>query len=375
MTILDRYILKKFLTPFICCFLGFIGIWFIFDLSDNLQDFIHGKAAMDVLLQYYGSQIPQIIVMCLPIGLLLALLYSLTAMSRSNEIISMMGAGLSLTRIIAPLVAMGLILSGITAYFNYEASPHAAEIRKQMLSDIKRGQKRDFKIKGHLFRNREDLRTWYVNSFNVKKGTLREVQIIQQNANGDILKQWYARDGYFDPNLKEWTLSRARYTEMNPAGEITKSEALPVITIDGWSETPWRISSSVMNPDFLSVRELNDYLLYNSDFPEKRLAPYRTHQHFRWALPLVCVVVVFLAAPMGIVYSRRGILGGVAMAIGLFFSLVFMSSLFIALGKGSRVSPIVAAWGPLLFFFVIGLFLLWFRSTNRDLPKLKLPGF
>jgi len=375
MTILDRYILKKVLTPFFCCFLGFIGIWFIFDLSDNLQDFIHGNAAMDALLEYYGSQIPQIIVMCLPIALLLALLYSLTAMSRSNEIISMMGAGLSLTRIIAPLIAVGVLLSAATAYFNYESAPHAAEIRKQMLSDIKRGKKRDFKIKGHLFRNRVDMRTWYVNSFNVKKETLKEVQIIQQNENGDILKQWYARDGFYDPALKRWTLTRARCTEVDPSGEITKSEALPTITIDGWSETPWRISSSVMNPEFLSVRELNDYLQFNSDFPDKRLAPYRTHQNFRWALPLVCVVVVFLAAPMGIVYSRRGILGGVAMAIGLFFSLVFASSLFIALGKGSRVSPFVAAWGPLLFFFAIGLFLLWFRSTNRDLPKLKLPGF
>jgi len=375
MTILDRYILNKFLTPFFCCFLGFIGIWFIFDLSDNLQDFIHGKAAMDALLKYYGSQIPQIIVMCLPIALLLALLYSLTAMSRSNEIISMMGAGLSLTRIIAPLVAVGLVLSAATAYFNYEAAPRAAEIRKQMLSDIKRGKKRDFKIKGHLFRNRVDMRTWYVNGFNVKKGTLREVQIIQQNENGDILKQWYARDGVYDPDLKRWTLTRARYTEMDPSGEITKSEAREAITLDGWSETPWRISSSVMNPDFLSVPELNDYLMFNSDFPDKRLAPYRTHLNFRWALPLVCVVVVLLAAPMGIVYSRRGILGGVAMAIGLFFSLVFTSSLFIALGKGSRVPPFVAAWGPLLFFFAIGLFLLWFRSTNRDLPKLKLPGF
>jgi len=81
-------------------------------------------------------------------------------------------------------VAVGLVLSAATAYFNYESAPHAAEIRKQMLSDIKRGKKRDFKIKGHLFRNRVDMRTWYVNSFNVKKGTLKGIQIIQQNENG-----------------------------------------------------------------------------------------------------------------------------------------------------------------------------------------------
>jgi len=375
MTILDRYILNKFLVPFFCCFFGFIAIWFIFDLSDNLQDFIQGKAGLDVLLEYYGSQIPQIVVLCLPIGLLLALLYSLTAMSRANEIISMMGAGLSLTRIIVPLIGVGLVLSAVTAYFNQESAPHAAAIRKQMLSDIKRGKKRDFKIKGHLFRNREDMRTWYMNSFNVELGLLREVQIIQQNANGDILKQWYASKGNYDPILKRWTFTGCRYVEMSPEGEMIKSELRGTIVIDGWSETPWRISSSVMNPDFLSVSELRDYLQFNSDFPEKRLGAYRTHLNFRWALPLVCLVVVFLAAPMGIVYSRRGILGGVATAIGLFFFLVFLSSLFIALGKGSRIPPFLAAWGPLILFFGIGLFLLWYRSTNRDLPKFKLPGF
>ena len=146
------------------------------------------------------------------------------------------------------------------------------------------------------------------------------------------------------------------------------------IEISGWRETPWRIASSVMNPDYLSVPELQDYLSFNRDFPEVRLAPYRTQLQYRWALPWVCLLVVFIAAPLGIVYSRRGILGSVATAIALFFSLVFFSSLFVALGKGNRISPVLATWGPLAAYFLIGLGLFWFRSTNRDLPKIKLPG-
>jgi lipopolysaccharide export LptBFGC system permease protein LptF len=143
--------------------------------------------------------------------------------------------------------------------------------------------------------------------------------------------------------------------------------------MDGWSETPWRIASSMLNADFLSVEELNDYLKYNSDFPVSRLAPYLTHWHYRWAMPTICFLVIFVAAPCAIVYSRRGVLGGVATAIGMFFSLVFVSLVFIALGKGNRVSPVVAAWGPMFVFFLIGLFMLWMKSTNRDMPKLKMP--
>lgn len=374
MTILDRYILKKFATPFVYCFLGFIGIWFIFDLADNLPDFIQGHAGFDVLLEYYASQIPQLVVVCLPIGLLLGLLYSLTAMSRANEIISMLGAGLSVTRILVPLIWVGLALTAVTTYYNYSGAPHAAAAKKQMVRDIKRGEKRTEAVFGHLFRNREELRTWFMRRINIQRGKIGDIQIVQQNANGDILQQWYAREANYQADKKRWVLSNARYIEMDLNGEITKSELKDTINIDGWNETPWRILSSVMIPEFLAVPELQDYLTYNNDFPEKRLAAYRTHLYYRWALPWFCLVVVFLAAPMGIVYSRRGILGGVALAIGLFFSLVFLSSLFIALGKGQRISPFTAAWGPVILFFLIGLVLLWYRSTNRDLPKFKIPG-
>ena len=117
MTILDRYVLRNTITPFFYCFLGFVGSWFIFDLSNNMPDFIQGHASFSALAEYYSSQVPQLVVLCLPIALLLALLYSLTAMSRSNEIISMIGAGLSVTRILVPLIVVGLVLTAVTTCF------------------------------------------------------------------------------------------------------------------------------------------------------------------------------------------------------------------------------------------------------------------
>ncbi len=373
MRILDRYVLQKFLLPFIYCFFGFIAIWFIFDLSDNLQDFLQGKVGFGVLLTYYQSQVPEIIVISLPIGALLALLYSLTAMSRTNEIISMIGAGLSVNRILMPLFGIGLILVAVTTCFNYEDAPHAAMIKKQMLREIKRGKAIQTGISGHLFRNRENSRTWFIRRVAVDDARLFDVQIMQEDDQNNIIQSWYAREALFEPNSKNWSLSRGKYVEMSPAGKVTKSEFFDNMVVSGWSETPWRIASSVMKPDYLSVDELNDYLRFNADFPLTRLAAYKTHQQYRWALSWVCLLVVFLAAPMGIVYSRRGILGGVATAIALFFSFVFFSSLFIALGKGSRVSPMTAAWAPLAVYFLIGFWLLWYRSTNRDLPKIKFP--
>lgn len=374
MTILDRYVLKKFLVPFLYCFLGFIAIWLVFDLSDNGPDFINGKAPLSVILEFYLSQIPEIVVISLPVGMLLALLYSLTQMSRSNEIISMLGAGRSVVRVLLPLFGVGLVLVGVTAFFNYEGAPHAAKTKKEMLREINSGKKREPTLSGHLFRNREDLRTWYMRKLRPSENAIDDVQILKQDKQGVIEKIWYARDAYYNDATKTWTLESARVMNVAPNGEIIDIVNHSELTLQGWSETPWRIASSTMNPDYLSVPELKEYLKRNSDFPKHRLAPFRTHLEYRWALPWVCLLVVFLAAPMGIVYSRRGILGGVAVAITLFFLLVFTSSLFIALGNGGRLSPVFAAWAPLVFFMGIGFVLLWFRSSNRDIPIPKLFG-
>jgi lipopolysaccharide export system permease protein len=373
MRILDRYVISKFAMPFMYCFLGFLAIWFIFDLADNLQDFMEGGASIALLRDYYLTQIPEIIVMSLPVATLLALLYSLTAMSRSNEIISMLGAGVSVVRVIAPLIVIGVLLAVVSAWFNYEDAPHAAALRKQILREIRHGELREENLSGHLFRNREEMRTWYVRKVWMGRGYLTSVTIIQQDEKHRVTDKWYVKRAEFNPATHQWIFHEVFHAEYDETGNEVRSLLEMEKVIDGWSETPWRISSSVMNPDFLSVRELEDYLYHNSDFPVARLAPYRTHWHYRWSLPTFAVVVVFLAAPMGIVYSRRGILGGVAVAVALFFSMVFLSSLSLAFGKGARLSPLLAAWLPTLVFFAIGCTLLWFRSTGRELPKIKMP--
>jgi lipopolysaccharide export LptBFGC system permease protein LptF len=56
----------------------------------------------------------------------------------------------------------------------------------------------------------------------------------------------------------------------------------------------------------------------------------------------------------------------------LVFSMNFLTHLFLALGEGDRISPIVAAWTPNLIFTVIGLYLLYLRATNREAPRFQL---
>ena len=107
--LLDLYVLKKFLVPFFYSIVGFVAIWFVWDLSSNAPDFIQGHISFGMLVQFYLTQIPEVMVLSIPVAILLALLYSFTQMSRHNEIISMLCSGRSLYRIFLPFVFVGLL--------------------------------------------------------------------------------------------------------------------------------------------------------------------------------------------------------------------------------------------------------------------------
>ena len=375
MILLDRYILRSFLVPFLLCFFGFLAIWLVFDLQSNTSEFLEAHVSWRWVAGYYLFQVPQFMMICLPVGLLLALLFCLSKMSRSNEIIAMLTAGQSLVRVLLPLIGAGLFLTGVCVALNYSLAPHSDAIKKELKNGISKKRDKNKYLTGQLFRNRADRRTWYVTKMPAKADNeaslLEGIDITQQNEAGNVIAKWYAVTASYKPETKTWLFFHGKAVQFAPDGTVQSDKAFPgTLQIDGWSETPWRIASTNLDPQGLSVPELREYARNNSDFPTTQLAPYLTHFQYRWALPFQCLVVVLITGPLAIVFSRRGVLSGIAGAIFLFAGMTFFTFLMLAIGKGNRITPVTAAWTPIFLFGCIGLVLLYFKGTNREFPKL-----
>lgn len=384
MRLLDRYVLRNFLEPFLICFAAFLGILLIFDLNDNLTDFIEGKAKWKQIGAYYLHQLPHFTLLSLPLGLLLALLYCLSKMSRSNEIISMLSSGRSVIRLLLPLFVCGAIATGACLALNYRLAPQADAVRQSDIDRIRKGDKRAAsrnEIAATLARDRMTNRIWYIRKMRIADNHLDDVHITQLDDAGEPATRWYAKGAIFVPRDKKWVLNFGREVHLNKSGDVAGPihdwsdplrfmGALGARSFNTWSETPYRLSSSTLEAEQLSVPDLRRYLEFNADFPSAQLAPFRTHLHYRWALPLTCLTVVFIAAPLGIVFSRRAVLASVASSLFIFFGYLFLMFLFLALGKGGHVSPMVAGWFPNAVMLVVGAYLLFLRSTNREMPRL-----
>jgi lipopolysaccharide export system permease protein len=371
-TTLDRYVIRNFLQPYLYCIIGFLSIWLIFDISDNSATILEGHVSLAEVGRFYFSQLPQVLVILLPVALLLALLFCLGKMSRANEIVSMLTAGISVPRVLLPLMVLGLLTTGLVLALNYSLAPHAELSRKIFFDNINHGGPKQVRISGQIFRNRTNNRTWFIAHFQPNSNEFEGVQVIQQDEHDNIVKNYLATTAKYDPATKVWHFELMKIVQYDAAGNITHEELLPTLAIPGWTETPYRLSSANVRAEFLGVPELRDYLQFNSDFPQTLLAPFHTQLQYRLALPWTCLVVVFMAAPLGIGFSRRGILAGVAIAIVLVFSMNFLIHLFLALGEGDRISPLVAAWMPNVLFAAVGLYLLHLRATNRETPNFNL---
>ena len=97
---------------------------------------------------------------------------------------------------------------------------------------------------------------------------------------------------------------------------------------------PQRRKSGHPGPEQLACRRTNGSAYFADP------APYQTQWHYRWALPLGCLITVLLATPLGIYFSRRGAGGGVFLAVILSGLMLLLTSISVALGESGTLASV-----------------------------------
>jgi len=379
--LMDRYVVDSFLSPFFFCLCSFVAIFVIGDLTDNGSLFI-GLPVAEVFA-FYASQLPFVLVFVMPIAVLLSGLFTLSKMSKSNEFISMVGSGRSVWRILAPLFAVGFHATLICVALKYEWAPSAAGYKEAVVQAGKerewyanQGSERPEALwakRGWMHVNEVDQRTWFVGRvpFDLSK-EMGDVVVWQLDDESRPVEIVVARGAQWRvaTEAARWEFSDLKVYRYGEDG-IPEIEVRDTLVIEDWAETPWMVLSSSQDPEFLGLPGLAMYLNAHSELDEKSLAPFRTNWWYVFAEPFLCLALLMVAAPLGINYSRRSSMAGVTGAIIIFALMYLMRGTTLALGHGGFVSPFVAAWSTNFAVAGLGLFLLWFRARNREIPRFR----
>lgn len=367
--ILDRFLIKKFFSVFSVCLCGFMLIYLLLDWQNVHGDFGENLGEkLGLIGQYYLVQLPWLLVLMSPFVLLLSSLFVLGQLSTHKELISMIQTGRGLVRVVAPLFIMGAFISLFIGILNFHWAPWG-EAYKEGIKDMAKHDSLT-RARNVIAYNSTSQRLWYVGLFpqNYYEGeALKNVEITFPSEAGVPEKRLRIDEASWDKETGDWTFYGI--SELTLAGKEIP-EFLPKRdkeTHSGWTETPSQLVSLGLKADGLGVPELQDWLnsVEKKSWADKQ--PFMTHWHSRMAKPWGCLVAVLLAAPLGVVFSRRGAFSGVIIAILLCLLLFFSSEIFLAMGEGGYLNPWLAAWAANLIFTTVALILLLRRMQNRPI--------
>ena len=321
----DRYLARQFISIFLICLAALFAIWLLIDLGDNLGDFKNSPNRALSLLVFYLYRTPAILLVLLPYTLLLSLIYGLGKFSKSNEIIAMIQSGTGIIRVTAPLIFAGIWSSVLLLGLNFHWAPHAEGLRDELTA--RANNRPVVQATNVLFRDPDSQRLWMVGAFpeNFEKGAaLQNVEITTINPDRTLKSRMTTESARYDPEARTWTFLNplfARFTE----GESPQFEQMeePIIR-KKWHETPSQIIKPGLAVEYLGIPELSTWLSSPiADQPTSNRAAYLTHWHYRWALPIACIVTVLLAAPLSIHFARRGAGSGIFLAVVLSVMMLF----------------------------------------------------
>ena len=111
MRLIDRYLIREWLFPFVYCLVGFMVLWIAFDLIAELDEFAEAKLSAGEIAQYYWITLPEHFFVVAPVSLLLSLMYAINQHARQNEFIAIRNAGVGMMRMSTPYLIVGVLLS------------------------------------------------------------------------------------------------------------------------------------------------------------------------------------------------------------------------------------------------------------------------
>jgi lipopolysaccharide export system permease protein len=370
MRLLDRYLLRELLVPLGYCLSGFLVLWVVQDLITELSTLQNSKMLPLDILEYYLVKAPEFVVLILPMALLLALLYTLTNLARHHEITAIRAAGVSLSRLCAPYVAVGFTLALLSLVLNELCVPDSGELAERIKSrhiPTQPHASSKNQVLNDGFVNSRDGRLWQFEACDTRTGEMVAPIVLSKMADGSRL--WLKADRAALSN-GVWTFFNACVSKESP-----QSNSIPMVLLrtnvlaqPRFSETPDEIRSELKISAMLNTLSLKG--VKRADIPISELMNYlRLHPHpnqsaalytklqGRLATPWTCLVVVLIATPFGAASGRRNVFVGVASSILIFFAYYVLQQLSLALGAGGTLPSWLAGWLPNIAFGVTGLWL------------------
>jgi LPS export ABC transporter permease LptF len=326
--LIDRYIASHFLRILLFVLLAVYLVFMLVEFRALADSMVENKIGIGVLLRYLASLVPRMTFTILPVACLVATLVGLGLMAKGREDVAVKAAGVSVYRLLVPVLA----LTGLVCLLGYFLQNEVLPVSNQVSETL-----RD-RIRGRSPRSQDPRHRWVMG---------RDHRLYHYESTDPEGSEWLFRNGWrriFRDDGSEVETFERQEADLGVTPGFFASEHTVLL---------WGVQRE---PDQMSLGDQRDYIreLSRRGYDTTAL---RVDLARKLAFPLIPFFMVLLGFPFSFQVGARGSLFGVGLAIGV--TVVYWAALavFNALGTAELLSPTLAAWAPNVIFGGVGLYL------------------
>lgn len=331
--------------------IAMITIFVAVNYVENADKFIDRKVPGDIIFKYYLNFIPNIITLTLPVDILLASLFSLGSLARFNELTAIKSSGVSLYRVIFPLIIIATLVSFSNFWISENVVPHANETKTEIWKTyVDRSISRRIAGSSISLYDPEGTKV-FIDKFD-------KVSIICTNIS---IQKFYGFKlvSRIDAYQAQWDSAKMAWILKNGTQRTFDKDKETVRTFTQLEKTdlffhPDDILKREQNPDEMNFVELNDFInkLKTSGARSER---WEVDYHLKFSYPLTCFFMVVFGAPLAAARKKSGAGLNIFLTLVICFGYYSMIQLGRFMGYNQTLDPIQAAWIGNVIFGILSI--------------------
>lgn len=350
MKLLDRYILKKFLSAYVFVVLVVLAIVLMVDYTEKVDEYTEHNLSTLQILGYYKNFLPYVANMITPITVFIATVFVTSKMAGRTEIVAMLSAGISFRRLMVPYLIGALIIGGVSFYLTGWVIPNAN--KERVAFEVKY-------IESPFYNSDRDIHIQvgansylYLQSYSVRTDVGYKPTLETINDDNQLEAKFSATRMQWDEDKQKWAMKNWKLIEFNDRGEKIKQGQAMDTTL---RVLPKDFGSTYMLNETFTITELDNYIEELKLRGADNVQEYRIEKYVRYMSPFAVLVLTFI----GIIVSARKSRGGTGLQIALGFVISFVFIIFFLMSKAiaetEAMNPILSVWLPNITFSLIAL--------------------
>jgi LPS export ABC transporter permease LptG len=360
--ILDEYVVREFLGMFLLVLTGFVLLMLVFTFFDLIGDILRNHIPLTTVGDYLVNLTPDMLYQIAPLAVLIATLVTFGVLNRNSEIIAMKATGISLYRLVIPVVAISAMLSISLFLFDQYYLPLANRKQEALRNTIKGRPPQTVAHPEHNWifgqpRPGEPGRIFYYQFFDPDRQEFANLSVFEFDPSTfSITRHIFANRVFRDANAETWRFQNGWVRDLTGADTVAFREFRQT-TFSEIHEDPGYFTKENLQSQEMNFGQLDNYIrdLRQSGFDTMRLRVALWH---KLAYPLIAVVMAVLAIPFALSMGRRGSLTAIAVAIAVALAYFVVNGTFEAMGNVNYLPAALAAWSSDILFALVGGYLL-----------------